>query len=58
MRLPDDLAAPAPRWFPDPNWLARFEPEWNSLGPNKTRSFSILGAIGDTSAQICCIHRG
>src|SRR5258706_14093229 len=31
--------------------VACFEPEWNSLGGNKTRSFNLLGVIGKTGTD-------
>jgi hypothetical protein len=46
MRLPGDLCRPGATLVPRPELVARFEPEWNSLGPNKTRSFNILGILG------------
>src|SRR5476649_180773 len=39
-----NLPPPAPRLLPD-TVVACFEPEWNSLAVNKTRSFNILGGI-------------
>jgi len=47
-------ATPAP-WL---DVVARFGPEWNSLGMNKTRSFNILGAFMTPDAQYCCIRSG
>jgi hypothetical protein len=32
--------------------VARFEPQWNSLGENKTRSVNILGGIHDTGYTV------
>jgi hypothetical protein len=32
--------------------VARFEPEWNSLGVNKTRAVNILGGIQDTGYTV------
>jgi hypothetical protein len=49
MRLPGDLCRPGATLVPRPELVARFEPEWKSLGPNKTRSFNILGGIRDTN---------
>jgi hypothetical protein len=40
-----NLAAASARLAPWHNVVARFEPKWNSLGVNKTRSVNILGAI-------------
>jgi hypothetical protein len=42
-----DLAAASARLAPWHDVVARFEPEWNSLGVNNTRSFNILGGIHD-----------
>ena len=39
------LPPPASRLLPWQDVVARFEPEWNSLGVNKTRSVNILGGI-------------
>jgi hypothetical protein len=36
--------------------VARFKPEWNSLGVYKTRSFNILGGIQDTGYMVL-LHR-
>ena len=47
MRLPGDLCCPGAKLVPRHELVARFEPEWNSLGLNKTRSFNILGGIRD-----------
>jgi hypothetical protein len=32
--------------------VARFEPEWNSLGENKTRSVNILGGVHDAGYTV------
>src|SRR3979411_581679 len=41
-------ATPAP-WH---DVVARFGPEWNSLGMNKTRFFNILGGVHDTGCTV------
>src|SRR3981081_222503 len=38
--------------------VACFEPEWNSLGVNKTRSFNILGEFTIPEIPFCCIRSG
>jgi hypothetical protein len=42
------IATPAP----GQDVVARFGPEWNSLGVNKTRFFNILGGIHDTGCTV------
>jgi hypothetical protein len=32
--------------------VARFEPEWNSLGVNKTRAVNILGGVQETGYTV------
>src|ERR1700730_13121460 len=43
-----NFAAAGATLAPRHDAVACFEPEWNSLGVNKTRSFNILGVIRDT----------
>src|ERR1700733_4394486 len=47
-----NLAAASARLAPWHDVVARFEPEWNSLGVNKTRSFNILGGIHDAGCTV------
>jgi glutathione S-transferase len=53
-----NLAAANATLAPWPDVVARFKPEWNSLGVNKTRSFNILGEFMIPDAQFCCIRSG
>src|SRR5665213_2985289 len=46
------VAAASARLAPWHDVVARFEPEWNSLGENNTRSFNILGGIHDAGGTV------
>src|SRR6202022_2221416 len=46
-----NFAAAGATLAPRHDVVACFEPEWNSLGVNKTRSFNILGGIRDTGTN-------
>src|ERR1700694_2881896 len=53
-----NLAAASAALAPSHDVVARFKPEWNSLGVNKTRSFNILGEFTIPDIPFCCIRSG